>query len=692
MSRRMIRDWNADSVKPDGSTRMSRRVQLREYEFDFEARELRKDGRRVKLQEQPLRILATLLERPGDVVTREALKEELWPDDTTVDFDNGLGSTVGKLRAAFGDSAKEPRYIETIPRRGFRLIAPVKELPDADMPRASPNRRWSVPATIVGALVIGLASSLVLSGSDPADLRPMVSVAVLPFDDISDGVEEAYFADGMTDAFIHTLAQIPTLHVTSRTSVLRYQDTRKPLPQIAEELGVETILEGTVQRSDGRVQVAMQLIDARRDRHIWSETFTGEMSDVLGLQNDAARALARRMHATLSPELDARLREPASVNPQAHEAYLKGSYFLNQRTKHGYTLAIRHFDEAIRIEPELALAYAGLAQAYGRLRYQKSTDRTLLQKSKSAAMAAIAIDPNLAQAHAALGYALEHEHEWAIAERAFRRAIELAPSSAETRGLFADFLMKTARWEEALRHARTAKTLDPVSLPRIVNLGMALGHLGLFDESVPMFHETLELYPNLYLAHLAYGISTLGLGDVGQAIPSLETAARLSGGQPHTLVWLAKAYASAGREDDVREIYRTLIESARRGDDVSAVIAIVAKELGKSDEAYEYLEQAYAEGDALISQFNLYLYESFRGESRFEDLKRRIGLQSSLLRHRHHRVAFLPVREPRRAAEAFGVVRSQCDRLVVRPVLDVREPATYRSFRVAGRFGPMPLG
>ena len=174
-----------------------------------------------------------------------------------------MGTTVGKLRAAFGDSAKEPRYIETIPRHGFRLVAPVKELPDADMPSASPNRRWSVPARIVGALVLGVVSFLVLSDRDPADLRPMASVAVLPFDDISDGVEEAYFADGMTDAFIHTLAQIPTLHVTSRTSVLPYRDTRKPLPRIAEELGVEAILEGTVQRSDGRVRVATPPNDGR---------------------------------------------------------------------------------------------------------------------------------------------------------------------------------------------------------------------------------------------------------------------------------------------------------------------------------------------------------------------------------------------------------------------------------------------
>ena len=296
---------------------MKTKVKLGPFEVDLEARGLRKGGRRVKLQQLPFQILAALLEPPGAIVTRDELRHRLWPDDTSVGFDGGLGTAMGKLRVALGDSAKEPRYIETIPRRGFRLIAPVEELPDTDTKAASRTRTLWSQVAIVAPLVIG--AMVVFVQREASDYRPLESVAVLSLYEITGSAEEAYFSDVMTETLIHSLAQIPTLKVISRTPMLPYDETKKPLPQIAEELGVEAIVEGTVQRAEGQIRVTVQLIDARRDRHLWSRSFTRELSDPLAVQNEIALEVARRMEADLDPDLRARRGQGVSVSPEAHE-------------------------------------------------------------------------------------------------------------------------------------------------------------------------------------------------------------------------------------------------------------------------------------------------------------------------------------------------------------------------------------
>ena len=606
---------------------MKRRVQLGPFEVDFEAQELRKGGRRVKLQDQPFQILTVLLERPGGIVAREELQECLWPDDTVVDFDRGLGTAMGKLRAALDDSAKQPRYIETIPRRGFRLIAPVQELIDADMATASPTRRRFIHGAIVAALVLGAVSFFLLSERDPADARPLESVAVLPLDDISGNVEEAYFAAGMTDALIHSIAQIPTLEVISRTSVLQYDETKKPLPQIAQELGVEAIVEGTVQRIEGRVRITVQLIDARRDRHVWSESFTREMSDVLAVQNDVALEVARRMEADVNPELRARMGQAASVSPEAHESYLKGRFIFNQtRGTEAFERAIRYFESAVRLDPTFAAAHAALAVARNRLRYGRTIDRTLAEKAKSAAMRALELDPYLAEGHAALGNVLEQEYDWQTAEREYKRAIELAPNNANAHGLYASHLVRMGRWDEAIGHADTAKRLDPVPVFRIMYPAIPLVNAGRFDESESICQEALAFHGDNYMPYTGLGINAFARGEVEEAVRYLESAARLSGRQRGSLSWLARAYAAAGREDALRAIYDELAERSQRGEVVSAALGIVAKELGQTDEAYEWLERADAEGDPVIMDLNLDFFSGFRGEPRFEELKHRLGL------------------------------------------------------------------
>ncbi len=316
------------------------------FKADLRAGELLKNGRRIRLQEQPFQILAMLLERPGEVVTREELHRKLWPADTFVDFDHGLNNAINRLREALGDSPEAPRYIETLSRRGYRFIAPVEHgaaAPAVSAPEiAAPP--VAVPATkrrpfgwtffVPGALVI-LAAAFVLTNvggwrqrlwrtSAPARIR---SIAVLPLENLTGDPSQEYFAEGMTDALITNLAQIKALRVISRTSVMHYKGTRKPLPEIAKQLNVDAVVEGTVTRSGERVRIDAQLIEARTDRHLWAQSYERDLRDILALQSEVSRAIVKEIRIKLTAEEQAYLSAARPVNPEAYEAYLRGKYY-----------------------------------------------------------------------------------------------------------------------------------------------------------------------------------------------------------------------------------------------------------------------------------------------------------------------------------------------------------------------------
>jgi TolB-like protein len=412
------------------STRPAHRqlVSFGPYEADLDASELRKRGRKIRLQEKPFAVLAALVERPGELVTREELRERLWPDDTVVVFDDNLNTAVGKLRAALGDTAKNPRFVETLPRRGYRFIADTqtKRLPTAD----SPPR-----------------------------------IAVLPLDNLSRNPEQEYFADGMTDAIITDLAKLGAMSVISRTSIIQYKGVRKPIGEIANELGVSVILEGSVLRSGDRVRVTAQLIDAESDRHLWGESFDRELRDVLNLQSELARAIAAEIRVQLSAEDEARLSRTRKVDELAHDAYLKGRYCLNQRTEEELEKAIRYFEQAIERDPSYAAVYAGLSDAYSLLvagGYGAGAPAELIPKARNAALEALARDDTLADVHASLGYLkFKMDWDWAGAEHSFRRAIELNPSSVTAHHWYALCLMSMVRLDEALSETTRAHELDP---------------------------------------------------------------------------------------------------------------------------------------------------------------------------------------------------------------------------------------
>src|SRR6266568_1424167 len=420
---------------PEGH-HLAGRLRFGVFEVDLRAGELRKHGLKIKIQEQPFQVLAMLLENHGEVVTREELQKRLWPADTFVDFDHGLNKAINKIREALSDSAESPRFVETVARRGYRFIvevkaadaAPVRSPELATQPhpvaKAGDLRNLAGQLSIFRPLwpprtwVITVFVLLVLMGTLATwKLRPWIrrspvirSLAVLPFESLSSDASQDYFADGMTDELISDLGQVSALRVVSRTSVMAYKRARKPLPQIARELNVDAVVEGTVLRSGDQVRITAQLIEASVDKHLWSQSYEGELRDTLALQNKVAKAIADQIGISLNPQEQAALKNVKVVNPEAYVSYLKGRYFWNKRTADSLKVALAYFNQAIEEDPKFAQAYSGLADTYALLgdwQYAVMTPKEALPKAKAAAIKALELDRALGEAHNSLAFCLD---------------------------------------------------------------------------------------------------------------------------------------------------------------------------------------------------------------------------------------------------------------------------------------------
>src|SRR5271163_4460298 len=451
------------------------------FELDVRTGELRKRGARVRLQGQPLQVLEKLLRRPGDLVTREELRAQIWKADTFVDFDHSLHNAIARIRDVLGDSAEAPRYIETLPRRGYRFIGPVEtvaiSLPLAPAPSKQPSevsaevRPRSGPhallafATLIVVVVIGSVFWLERMATPPASAAPSLdSIAVLPLDNLSGDASEDFFVDGMTDQLITDLAKVGSLRVISRTSVMRYKGTKKGLPEIARELNVNAIVEGSVIRSGQRVRVTAQLLEAPTDQHLWAETYDRDLGDVLKLQGEVADAIAQQIRAKLTPQQQVQLRLAPSINPAAYDAYLRGRlYFVTEFTKAvSLEKAQHYFEDAIQKDPDFALAYAGLADTDVYLAFTGAMSRDLAYRSaKQATGKAQELDDSIGELHDILGVlSWQFEWDWDAAEREFSRAIALAPSYScahEDRSIFLAFRGRRA---EALDELEKVDQLD----------------------------------------------------------------------------------------------------------------------------------------------------------------------------------------------------------------------------------------
>jgi len=618
------------------------RLRFAVFEVDLRAGELRKRGVRVRLQEQPFQVLAMLLERPGETVTREEIRNRLWTPETFVDFDHGVNKAINRIRDVLGDSATSPRFVETVARRGYRFLADVTVVHGASAAASNtaagesvappPRRRsrWH-PWAIAGA---ALALAAVLVGAwalRPRTLQPapIRSLAVLPLENLSGDDSQEYFADGMTDELIATLGQIGALRVISRTSVIPYKRSRRPLSQIARELNVDAVIEGTVLRSDGRVRITAQLIDARDDKHVWSETYAGDLSDTLTLQNKVAAAIAEQIRINLNPLEQATLKHGKVVDPQAHEAYLKGRYFWNKRTGGDFEKAVAYFNQAIERDPAFAQAYSGLADTYalmGDWEYGVLTPREALPRAKAAAVKALQLDDALGEAHISLAFCMD-AFDWDLksAEREFRRGIELNPGYATAHHWYAWHLTLSGRKPDAIAEMRKALTLDPLSLIINADLAELLVIAHLTDESIRQSRKTIEMDANFPLAHNQLAVAYLQSRRTDEAIAELKEAVRLSADSPTCTANLARAFAVSGRREEAAHLLDELKTRARASYSNASEIAMVYAALGDNEQAMTWLEKGYAE------RFNPSVllrpgFDPLRTDPRFQDLERRAGL------------------------------------------------------------------
>lgn len=506
------------------------RVRFGVFEVDLRAGELRKQGVRIRLSGQPFQVLAVLLEKPGVVVTREELQKQLWPGDTFVDFDHGLNKAINKLRTALGDSAENPRFVQTV-ARGYRFLAEVRDiesfsvrsLDTTPQPNINPaitdplsvvthltesqRSRWHIQWRIPAALaLLVIAAFIAWKWSQSSNRLPAIrSLAVLPFESLSNDTSQDFFADGMTDQLITDLGQIGALRVISRTSAMGYKRTNKPLPQIARELNVDAVVEGTVLRSGDRVRITAQLIEATADKHLWAQSYEGELRETLSLQNQVAQAVAEQVRIKLKPQEQAALKSIKPVSPDAYVSYLKGRYFWNRRNADSLNAALAYFNQAIEQDPTYARAYSGLADTYALLgdwQYAVMTPKAALPKAKAAALKALELDNSLGEAHTSLAFCLR-SFDWNLdaAEKEFQKAIELNPGYATAHHWYAWHLAIRHRYEEAIAEMKTALSLDPLSLVINADLAELLEIAHQYDESVRQSEKTIEMDPHFGLAH-----------------------------------------------------------------------------------------------------------------------------------------------------------------------------------------------
>jgi TolB-like protein/DNA-binding winged helix-turn-helix (wHTH) protein/Tfp pilus assembly protein PilF len=651
-----VLDFLAEPKSNMESPRPAAVVRFGTYELSLQSGEVRKAGVRIRVQQQPMKLLELLLERPGEVVTREELRSRVWPSESFGDFDQAVNIAIAKLRSALGDSAENPRYIETLPKRGYRFIAEVsvveadtptkrsepatEGLPVAEpghqpqgtgLPVAHKPRLWftrGVIAALALVLILGILTAWLFRsrGHAPTGIR---SLAVLPLDNLSGDASQDYFADGMTDELITDLAQISALRVISRTSAMVYKGARKPLPQIARELNVDAVVEGTVLRAGDQVRITAQLIQAPDDKHLWAESYEGNVRDTLALQNKVARAIAEQIRINLNPHEQAALKNARVLNPEAYESYLKGRYFWNKRTANGLKVALAYFNQAIEEDPKYAQAYSGLADTYALLgdwQYAVMTPREALPKAKAAAMKALELDDSLSEAHNSLAFCLEgFDWDFGSAEKEFLRAIELNPGYATAHHWYAWHLSLVGRNSEAIAEMRKAENLDPLSL--IINADLAelllIAHLP--DESIQQSRKTLEMDANFALAHNQMGQGYLEKHMFGEAVAEIQKAIQLSGGSPTFTANLARAYAASGQKAAAMEQLNDLKKRSASGDPHSSEIAMIYAALGNSDQAMTWLDKSYEQ------RFNPGIllrpgFDPLRSDSRFQDLVRRIGL------------------------------------------------------------------
>jgi len=657
-----------------------------DFALDLRPRRLRRGSHVLKLERIPLEILILLLEHRGEIVSREKIVARVWGNDVFLDTDNSIRGAIRKVRQALKDDPETPRFIQTVTGRGYRFIAPIispeeehttePPKPEASFvptgtqsfvsePDSSPQRgslglmdqeqertEGQVPGTETALgqihqhartwLFVGLASLAVVSilsllafwgwrGSRaPAVFERKTVLAVLPFDNLSRDPDQEFFSEGLTEEVIAQVGKLnrDRLKVVARSSVAKYKGSTLAAREIGKELNADYLVQGSVRRSSDRVRITVQLIQARDQTDVWTESYDRELKDVLAVQDSVVRSIASEIHIALTEEQEKRLAAPRQISPEAYEAYLKGRYYWNKRTGESMQKAEQYFEQAIDNDPTYAAAYSGLADCNSGLAWHGfKSPAEALPKAYAAARKALAIDPESAEAHASLGLAMSHRWDWTGAEAEFRRALQLDPQYANAHHWYGDYLSIRSRHGEALAEAKHALELDPLNLMISTWVGLRYYIARDYSRAIDQNRNSVALDPNFAAAHLLLGEDYRGAGLHSEAVNELKEAANLSGDSPLYTAQVAVALAVEGRSGDALRIAHELEAISRKRYVSPYGLAQICAASNKKEDAFKWLQAAYEDHAVWMGYLAVDpIFDRYRSDERFKDLLRRVGL------------------------------------------------------------------
>jgi TolB-like protein/DNA-binding winged helix-turn-helix (wHTH) protein/Tfp pilus assembly protein PilF len=632
------------------------------YELRTRTRELYKQGTKIKLRPQPFQVLKILVERAGDVVSRDELHDLLWPAETFVDFEQGLNTSIKVLRGVLSDSASEPRYIETLPKLGYRIIVPVEVDTEGPVPSSeasvaihpgvaessvsgpsrddlAPSQPWSLRRwpLFVGISAIVLIAAALIGYALWSRSRPLhqassdrTMLAVLPFDNLTGDPSQDYFSDGLTEEMIAQLGRLDPQHlgVIARTSVMHYKNTSEQLEQIGHELGVQYVLEGSVRRDSDKVRISAQLIQVKDQSHVWARQYDRELNNLLALEGEIAREIAGGIQLTLgnANHIDS-ARYQVSLSPNSYEAYdlyLRGLYFWNKRTGPDFERAIEYFQQATEKDPNYAQAYTGLADSYVLMAgYSDVPPIEFMPKARAAALRAVELDDTLAEAYVSLAViAQDYDWDWPTVEKEYRRAIELNPNYPTAHQWYAESLALQGRFDEAFVEIERARQLDPLSLIIGSDYAVILYFSRQYDRAIEQFRSVLDREPLFPRAHMvAYAYVEKGM--YAEALADIQNWRRLGDGSQSML--LAYVCGRAGQQVEARQALRDL--QLRPGEKSYAYsIAVAYLGIGDNEKAITWLQKSYAERTITTALRVDPTFDPLRSDPRFQELLRGMGL------------------------------------------------------------------
>ncbi|MGB9120640.1 MAG: tetratricopeptide repeat protein [Candidatus Angelobacter sp.] len=635
---------------------------IRSYEFgvftvEVTAGELRKNGVRLKVQERPFQLLVCLLERPGEIISRDELRQRLWPDGTFVDFDHNISSAINKLRTVLNDSASNPRFIETVGSRGYRFLADVKRISSDPVAASQPTKQQTPEVPVIAATIasppkgrwklvagITLILSVLVAGyfqwvrknSKSSSPASRVMVAVLPFQNLTGDPAQDYFSDGLTEEMIAELTRLnqDRLGVIARTSVMLYKQSPKPLDQIGRELGVQYVMEGSVRRDSSRIRITAELIQVKDQSHLWAREYDRELKNSLALQSEIAQEIGDEIQISLGDVNGAKAANHpgpthSTASYEAYDLYLKGRYFWNKRTRPGFRQAASYFQQAIAKDPGYASAYAGLADTFGLMStWYAAPQQEFMPKAKAAALKALTLDDSLAEAHASLALVAEnYDYDWQAAEKEFRRAIQLNPDYATAHQWYAEYLGWQGRFDEALAESERARQLDPMSLIIATDRGTILFYARKYDRAIDQFRAVLDMDPTNDHARSFLAATYVQQGKFAEALKENDLIG-IAEDSPWNWAFRAYIYNHSGNVAQAKHALAKFEElSPRLRSDAILARLVAYNGSPQREKVMLLLEQAYKEHSPALTSIKVDpRYDNLRKDQRFQELLARVNL------------------------------------------------------------------